>query len=280
MCDICIYREGMHEGLSFVERDGRFLCSECDEIARNPIDPVALRDEFNAALETANTDDYDAILAFSGGRDSTVALKLLVERGLRVLAFTVDQGMKNAETMNNIHAIIEHFKVDWLLLHAFPREAFRRMLVEGRTVCGRACRDAWKLPAFEKVARRYGVATILTGGDTPKRRSCVTGGSPAVIRVLAAFSYNKADLERAIAQLPWKDPGVGPYDTDCLMASYGLENAARKNSGRAPNVLIDYLAERIRFSILDRKEELERLARIPLLSREGRDQLERFVGIE
>ncbi len=279
MCEICIYREGMDNKLKFVETKGRFLCLQCAALVERPIDPQVLMSEFEEALKEAKTAEYDAILAFSGGKDSAVALKLLVERGLKVLAFTVDQGMKNVKTRANINSIIDFLKVDWLLIHSYPYKAFREMIIQGSSVCGQTCKTAWKLPVFRTVAQRYGAKAIFTGGDTPKNWSCIDQKDPTFIRVVAAYSLTKRDIERAIAELPWEDPGVGPYDSDCLMASYGIYNILLRNGGHAPRILIDYIAERIRFGLLDREEELEKLTRIPILSREDQKQVENLLEL-
>jgi hypothetical protein len=57
--------------------------------------------------------EYDAIMCFSGGKDSTYTLKLAVQKyGLRVLSFTLDNGFISPGAFQNINSVVEALGVD------------------------------------------------------------------------------------------------------------------------------------------------------------------------
>lgn len=65
---------------------------------------------------------YDAIMCYSGGKDSTYALMLAVRRyKLRVLSFTLDNGFIAPETFSNIARVVDHLGVDHLTLRPSRR---------------------------------------------------------------------------------------------------------------------------------------------------------------
>jgi hypothetical protein len=69
------------------------------------------------------TGEYDALMCYSGGKDSTYTLKLAVEKyDLRVLSFTLDNGFISPVAFENIRRVVDHLGVDHLTL----RPALRR----------------------------------------------------------------------------------------------------------------------------------------------------------
>lgn len=61
---------------------------------------------------------YDCVVALSGGRDSTYTLYFLVrELGLKVAAYTVDQGFLPPETVQNIQRAVSVLNVDHKFYH-------------------------------------------------------------------------------------------------------------------------------------------------------------------
>ncbi len=56
---------------------------------------------------------YDAIMAYSGGKDSSYTLKLLKERyGLRIIALTLDNHFVSPTAWDNIRTVVDHLGVD------------------------------------------------------------------------------------------------------------------------------------------------------------------------
>lgn len=94
-----------------------------------------LRREMEAAIATRRGDGrYQCIVAYSGGKDSSFTLKLLVEvYGLRCLAITVDNGFLAGRTLDNCRAVCGALGVDHLLVtprRAFMDRLFRTSAVE------------------------------------------------------------------------------------------------------------------------------------------------------
>ncbi|NAS13238.1 non-ribosomal peptide synthetase [Poritiphilus flavus] len=56
--------------------------------------------------------DYDCLTLLSGGKDSTYILARLVNMGLKVLAFTLDNGYISDQAKNNINKIVKKLGVD------------------------------------------------------------------------------------------------------------------------------------------------------------------------
>ena len=78
------------------------LKSELTELFRRTIDE-----------HRGSHDRYDAVLMFSGGKDSTYLLQLLTQDlGLRVLAHTLDNGFIAAGTWENIDRVLPQLGVD------------------------------------------------------------------------------------------------------------------------------------------------------------------------
>lgn len=74
------------------------------------------RAQIHELLETTQrTGEYDTVLCFSGGKDSTYVLQLAVEKyKLRVLAFTLDNGFLSDAAFDNIYRVVERLGVDLL----------------------------------------------------------------------------------------------------------------------------------------------------------------------
>ena len=96
------------------------LCAEC-RTAPPPdavqADRAALRTEMERVIEARRgARPYDAIVAFSGGKDSSYTLKMLVEDyDLRCLAITIDNGFLGGGTVENCKAVCGALGVDHML---------------------------------------------------------------------------------------------------------------------------------------------------------------------
>lgn len=87
------------------------------------------RNKFLTVLDDKrNNNPYDALMAYSGGKDSTYTLRLLNEEfGLNILAITFDHGFVSPIALQNIRKIIDRLNVDHIGIHpggATLREVF------------------------------------------------------------------------------------------------------------------------------------------------------------
>jgi len=108
---------------------------------------------------------YDCILGLSGGLDSTWALKVIIENGLKPLAVHMDNGWNSELGQNNIHNIIEVLNVD-LYTHVINWSEYKDMMnafFESDVLDIEILMDQAFIGALYKQANKYGVKYILTG---------------------------------------------------------------------------------------------------------------------
>jgi tRNA(Ile)-lysidine synthase TilS/MesJ len=132
-CDRCLLPETM-PGVVIGE-DG--LCTVCAatpsaaDLADRRLGRRTAVDTVIAARRGARP--YEVIVAFSGGKDSSFTLRhLVVERGLRCLAVTIDNGFLSTDTFANCKAVCGALGVDHLLFTPSSRfvERMYRVSVE------------------------------------------------------------------------------------------------------------------------------------------------------
>jgi len=117
LCTRCILPETF-PGISF---DNEGICSHCRReekaLAKSPEKKASYRDRLDTLIadikDTSPT--YDAVMAYSGGKDSSYTLKLLKERyGLRILAITFDNHFVSPMAWKNISTVTDALSVDHL----------------------------------------------------------------------------------------------------------------------------------------------------------------------
>jgi hypothetical protein len=122
ICTKCVL-PATFPNISF-DQDG--VCSYCarPETARQSEFDARQRHEFDEIVrQNKGKFSYDAICCYSGGKDSTYMLKMMVrDLGLNVLAYTLDNGFITAQSKQNIIKVVEILAVD----HVFfkPARAF------------------------------------------------------------------------------------------------------------------------------------------------------------
>jgi predicted PP-loop superfamily ATPase len=262
MCEICLNATD-NPLVQFREYEGRFLCLECVNVVASPIDHSALMREWEHVMDTLRgARGYDFLLAYSGGADSTAALKLLVDKyKLKVLAFTIDNGMKHDPVWQNALAVTRHLGVDWLYVNDVKRavgviiEGFRSSDIGSCSMCNKG----WRFPNYKRLMKEYEASCILTGLEIPHGGSIIGQKSKWLIKMMAAHMMPKKEVFEYISDLPWKNPGiVQGFDTDCLGGGFGLELYRQKHARHAP-IVISFLSERVRLGLMDREEEMEKL---------------------
>jgi thymidine kinase len=131
ICKKCVLPETF-PGIRFNEEG---ICNYClDSLGEKNLEEKKSRyrsrlDELIAAHRGKS--NYDAIMSYSGGKDSTFILALLKEEfGLNALALTMDNGFLPEQTLTNIRAVVERLEVDHILFK--PRfDILRRAFVQG-----------------------------------------------------------------------------------------------------------------------------------------------------
>lgn len=135
-CTRCILPESF-PGISFDEHG---VCNHCNA-ADAPEDLRQQRQQLKADMEAAfeairanPSGEFDALIAYSGGKDSSYILWMMREvYQLRCLAVTIDNGFISDRAIENAKCITSALGVDFHLVRpatAFVKQAFRKSLTE------------------------------------------------------------------------------------------------------------------------------------------------------
>ena len=153
-----------YPGVAF-DTDG--ICNECrafagyKERAHVYFKP---EEQLAAILESGRAagGEYDCLALLSGGKDSTYVLGRLADMGLRVLAFTLDNGYISDQAKQNIRRVVETLGVD----HVFAttpamNEIFVDSLQRHANVCNGCFKAIYTLSM--QTAREKRIPFIVTG---------------------------------------------------------------------------------------------------------------------
>jgi len=132
-CTRCTSTE-THETIQF---DGEGVCNICrqHEFKKEKIDWNARKSELRElAAQYKGKSDYDCVLPFSGGKDSTFTLWYVVaELGLKPLVVSFDHGFYRPKTIENnertqrkLGVDFLKFRTDWKIVRKLMRESLRR----------------------------------------------------------------------------------------------------------------------------------------------------------
>lgn len=121
LCTRCVL-PSTFPGLSF-DADG--LCSMCQEAPPAPeFDRIRgeLRQKLEAVFDANRGQaEYDVIVAFSGGKDSSYTLMTLTEKyGLKCLAVTIDNGFIAEQAQKNLRTVTSSLGIDFMLYTPAP----------------------------------------------------------------------------------------------------------------------------------------------------------------
>lgn len=116
LCKKCVL-PNTFPGIRFDEKG---VCNFCnDEVFATSEKEIVdeSRGEVENILSQKSQGEYDAIVCYSGGKDSTYTLMLAVKKyGLKVLSFTLDNGFISRTAFNNINRIVDSLGVDHITL--------------------------------------------------------------------------------------------------------------------------------------------------------------------
>ncbi len=164
-CTKCVLPE-THETIYFDEADG--VCNVCKqtEFKQEKIDWQAKEKELGELIETyRGKHDYDCIVPFSGGKDSTWTLHYLVkEYGIKPLVVRFDHGFLRSTVENNtiktlrkLGADFHDFTPNWHVV----RKLMLQSLLEKGDFCWHCHTGIFSYPMW--VALRYNVPLIFWG---------------------------------------------------------------------------------------------------------------------
>jgi amino acid adenylation domain-containing protein len=163
-CVRCIISEH-YPGTSF---DDSGVCNHCRSFERHA--DAANRyfrpfDELEGILERCRQDrtgDFDCMLLYSGGKDSSYVLHRLVEMGFEVLAYTFDNGFISPAAFRNIERQTAALGVESIVTRTPRMDAiFVESLKDDSTVCSGCFKSLTTIST--RIAADRGIPAILTG---------------------------------------------------------------------------------------------------------------------
>lgn len=151
--------------------DEEGVCNHCKQAVKSLKD---VRDEsinLDKILEKIKKDGkgkkYDAIIGLSGGADSSYVLHNAVKLGLRLIAFSVDNGWNDPKADENIMRMVETLKVPFYR-YRIDLKKFSRL--QGAFI--KAGQKNIEIPTDHilmattyEMASKYGIKWILSGGN-------------------------------------------------------------------------------------------------------------------
>ena len=117
ICTKCVLPETF-PGIRFNDEGVCSYCETSQSAERRETKKEEYRQKFEALVaEHRGRHAYDALMCFSGGKDSTYTLTLLREQyDLSVLALTLDNGFVPQRTYDNLRSVVQTLGVDHILL--------------------------------------------------------------------------------------------------------------------------------------------------------------------
>jgi len=253
-CSVCINDERV---VPIYEVEGKQLCREC--VKQLPHLPE--REKVQEDLERLMNEVDRALLAFSGGKDSVVALYLAVRQyKVDVEAVMVDHGFMAETAKENARRIAAYFGVPLTILRADYSDIFKDALERGESPCSR-CSDR-TMSLLRQYAKSKGIKYIITGHEIP------FGGKPyrqmrgGILQIRLLSMMGEEERKKILEQLPFQYPELPGYTTNCLILGVAIERFCKKY-GYSPEHR--RLATLVRLGLMrrERAEEEARCTEVP-----------------
>ncbi len=124
--------------------------------------PSAEFEQLVDKIKDQGSEKYDCIVLLSGGKDSSYMVSCLADTGLRVLAFTLDNGFISDAAKRNVEKICQALNVDHVYGRTDSMNAiFKDSLERHSNVCHGCFKTIYTLSLKE--AKNRGIKTIFTG---------------------------------------------------------------------------------------------------------------------
>lgn len=179
LCSKCVIPE-THETIHF---DGAGVCSICrqHEYKQEKIDWKQRKVEFDQLIQQyRGQNQYDCLVPFSGGKDSTWTLYYLVkEYGIKPLVVQFDHGFMRPQLLQNVKKVVRHLGVDF---HSFTpnwhvtRKLMLQTFLEKGDFCWHCHTGIFAYPMW--VALRYQVPLVVWGEPSAEYTSYYSYDQP------------------------------------------------------------------------------------------------------
>ena len=162
-CTRCLL-SAQYPGIDFDNRGVCNVCREYDDYEIHVKNYFKTPRELEAVLKQSSRPgtQYDCLLLFSGGKDSTYVLYRLIDMGLKVLTFTFDNGYISESAFENIRRTTSALQVDHITGRA---EHTNRVFVESLGTNNSVCHGCWNaVNAYGvKLAHEKGISRVISG---------------------------------------------------------------------------------------------------------------------
>lgn len=247
-CSLCIHDERTGK-IDIV--DGKPLCRECQDFLAHPPNKGKIRKELDDLMNEVDR----AILGFSGGKDSSVALYLAKEKyQVDVEAVMIDNGFIAKEAIENARRVAEYLNVPLTILRYDYSDIFRNALLKAQSPC-RACSKR-TMEKLRKYALKKGIRYILTGHEIPFGHHPYRHLKGGILQIRLLTLMNEEERFRILRKLPFKFPELHGYTTNCLIIGAALE---RYYERRGYSFETRRIAALVRYGLMDRKRALEKV---------------------
>ncbi|MCP5108813.1 MAG: amino acid adenylation domain-containing protein, partial [bacterium] len=164
-CKKCLIPVNYPGGIHFDDEGVCDICREYETYEGKALSFFKTTADFSRVVQRAQENkrgEYDCLMLYSGGKDSSYVLHRLVDMGLKVLAFTFDNGYISETAFENIERTTKLLKVDHIVLDS---EAMKEIFVESLWSDYNVCNGCFKAvnTLGTKVAHEHNISLVVSG---------------------------------------------------------------------------------------------------------------------
>jgi amino acid adenylation domain-containing protein len=163
-CKKCLL-DSNYPGITFNKNGVCNYCNEYIKYREKASKYFKKIEDLDIVIDSAkktNNSNYDCLLLYSGGKDSSYVLYRLVEMGLKVLAFTFDNGYISDTAFDNIKRTTSKLGVDSIICKT---ENMNQIFVESLLTDSTVCKGCFKAltTISTKIACEKNINIVFTG---------------------------------------------------------------------------------------------------------------------